>query len=141
MVTFGTEMLFQGKDDHVVITLLKDEIEDSKIDDCESPRKDGSACLWWRRGRAQPIFLFSFFPLSFPCYSDTYQQVSQCSFANRKGKGFQQTTLQGSNSKCFKCGKTVYAAEYVGAGDKAFHVGCFRCVRRQDAGRRRVSVW
>ena len=25
------------------------------------------------------------------------------------------------------CGKTVYAMEFVGASDKAFHKACFRC--------------
>lgn len=32
----------------------------------------------------------------------------------------------GTNSKCSICSKTVYAMEFVGAQDKAFHVNCFR---------------
>eukprot|EP00050_Salpingoeca_kvevrii_P006381 m.289018 g.289018 ORF g.289018 m.289018 type:complete len:1086 (+) comp12061_c0_seq1:174-3431(+) len=59
----------------------------------------------------------------------SYRQVRRCSFRNsqRKGKGFSDTSLQLTQSKCHVCAKTVYPVEFVGAADKAFHKNCFRC--------------
>jgi formylmethanofuran dehydrogenase subunit E len=35
--------------------------------------------------------------------------------------------LPDSQSKCHVCQRVVYAVEFVGASDKAFHKACFRC--------------
>ena len=45
-----------------------------------------------------------------------------------QSQGFGKTSLQNAQSKCFICSKTVYAMEFVGAADKAFHKTCFKCV-------------
>eukprot|EP00039_Didymoeca_costata_P030909 m.32061 g.32061 ORF g.32061 m.32061 type:complete len:555 (+) comp8374_c0_seq1:166-1830(+) len=53
------------------------------------------------------------------------KQVGIPSSAKSKGFG----TVSQQNSKCAVCGKTVYAAEYIGASEKAFHKTCFRCFK------------
>jgi hypothetical protein len=45
-----------------------------------------------------------------------------------KAAGFGTGSLQNAQSKCHICSKTVYAMEFVGASDRAFHKGCFRCL-------------
>lgn len=45
-----------------------------------------------------------------------------------KSAGFGGVSLQNGQSKCHVCKKTVYAMEFVGASDKAFHKACFRCL-------------
>eukprot|EP00039_Didymoeca_costata_P013678 m.212005 g.212005 ORF g.212005 m.212005 type:complete len:938 (+) comp15844_c0_seq6:264-3077(+) len=95
VVKYESEVLFQGRSDDVVITLLKETIPDATID------------------------------------TYTYRQVRDASRrAPRKPpktSGFGNASLQGTNSKCFICSKTVYAMEFVGASGKAFHKACFRC--------------
>jgi len=44
-----------------------------------------------------------------------------------KQGGFRESSLRTENAMCAKCNKRVYATEFVGAGDKAYHKGCFRC--------------
>eukprot|EP00038_Savillea_parva_P002403 m.114029 g.114029 ORF g.114029 m.114029 type:complete len:1009 (-) comp10824_c1_seq1:124-3150(-) len=41
--------------------------------------------------------------------------------------GFRKSSLMTENQKCEACKKRVYAQEFVGANDKAYHKGCFRC--------------
>ena len=64
---------------------------------------------------------------------DTYtvRQVRQVSVRKRKGKGFESSSLAGTNSKCHVCSKTVYAMEFIGAAGKAFHKACFKCAHCQ----------
>lgn len=44
---------------------------------------------------------------------------------NSKSTGFGHGFQQGA--KCSVCSKTIYQAEFVGAGGKSFHDSCFRC--------------
>jgi len=49
--------------------------------------------------------------------------------AGAKTKGFGGNAFSAKETpKCFVCNKNVYAQEYVGASDKAFHKNCFKCM-------------
>eukprot|EP00040_Diaphanoeca_grandis_P037537 m.245436 g.245436 ORF g.245436 m.245436 type:complete len:329 (-) comp33837_c3_seq11:415-1401(-) len=103
VVAYDTELLMQGMSDHIVISLLKTDIEDSTID-TYTYRQIRQCSV-----RANP---------------GGHEQKTP---SKAKGKCFGQTTLQNTANKCFTCSKTVYAMEFVGAAGHAFHKSCFRC--------------
>ena len=98
VVSFDAEVLFRGMSDAVVITLLKDTIEDSDEN-----------TYTYRQVRY------------------TSKRLAKRPPGAKKTSGFGGASLQSANSKCHVCSKTVYAMEFMGASGKAFHKTCFRC--------------
>jgi len=113
VVKFKGEVLFQGVHDDVVITLLKDSIKDSTVNTYTYGQvRDTSG------GRNQEGG------------ADGAGGGGKGGGAARKAPtttGFDSASLANTNSKCHICTKTVYAMEFIGASNKAFHKNCFRC--------------
>lgn len=91
VVDYEGETLYQGSNDHTVVTLLKDTHDGVEIKRRRKTELKGAP-------------------------------------TGGKAAGFGTGSLQNAQSKCHICSKTVYAMEFVGASDRAFHKGCFRCL-------------
>lgn len=99
IVTYKGELLFQSYHDNVVITLIKEEVEDADIGKYTTANPKGMK-------------------------RDDLPET-----ARKKTSGFSQGTAFTGDSKCAICGKKVYATEFVAANDQPLHKTCFKCIQ------------
>ena len=122
VVAYTGDLLLQGAHNHVEIRLLKETIEDSKVDTYMTQRTPSKKAL---EGAQKGV-----------CEGSAWGAAAD------GRQGFAGDSLKDAMAPCAVCSKTVYAMEFVGIGGKvrlaaewgadhaaqALHKTCFRCI-------------